>query len=436
MIKHYFLTTFLIVSVIVGCSSQLNKERTSLKNTLENVMDSANIPALSIAFIENNNIVFDYSLGIKDVESKELIDSNTIFEAASLTKPITAYCAMKLVEEGKLDLDTPMYKYLEYEPIKYDERHKLITTRMVLSHTSGLPNLGRFSKDGKLDLQFNPGERYSYSGEGIVYLQRIMEKILGVRLDTIINDFVFKPLNMSKSSMIFPGTKNFTVGHDINENPQAKIQPNVPNGAATLQTTASDYSKFLLELINPKHIDKSLINRMLLPQVNISQTDSTLFFGLGIALHVNDRDTLFWHWGSNLYSRGFFIMSKSTQKGFVYFANSAMGLSIVDRMIELVFNDTSIMSGWNQYPQFTHPYFILRNAYRDYGLDTAYFKFKKGKVEQPELYDDDFYLDDLGKFALELGNKEDALNFFKLNQTEYPDSEKSKEMIIKLEKEK
>jgi len=433
MKKHYFLISFLIISVFAGCSSQLNEDRISMKTTLENVMDSANIPALSIAIIEKNRVT-DYSLGVTNVESKELIDNNTIFEAASLTKPITSYCAMRFVEEGKLDLDTPLYKYLEYEPIEYDERYKLITSRMIMSHTSGFPNWRRFNEDGKLDIKFTPGERYSYSGEGIVYLQRVMEKILDKRIDTIINDFVFEPLNMVNSSMIFPDTKNFTVGHDINENPQAKTQPNLPNGAATLHTTACDYSKFLLEIVNPKYIDKSVINKMLIPQVNISQTDSSLFFGLGIALHVNDGDTLFWHWGSNLYSRGFFIMSNSTHKGFVYFANTAMGLSIVDRMIELIYNDTSIMSGWNQYPQYTHPYFVLRNTYRDYGLDSAYYRFKKGKEEKPDLYDDDFYLDDLGKFAIELGNKEEALKLFKLNQKEYPDSEKSKEMIIKLEK--
>jgi len=435
MIKQPFLTLILTTSVLIGCSSQLNEERTSLKTTLENVMDSANIPALSFSIIENNNLVSDFSLGVKNIKSGELIDSNTIFEAASLTKPITAYCAMRLVAEGKLDLDTPLYKYLEYEAIEYDERYKLITSRMVMSHTSGFPNWRRFNDDGKLDIKFTPSERYSYSGEGIVYLQRVMEKILDKRLDTILNDFVFEPLYMSNSSMIFPDTKNFTVGHDIDEIPQTKIQPNLPNGAASLYTTANDYSKFIQELINPKYIDKSNLESMFKPQINMSDSDTTIFFGLGVALHVNDGDTLFWHWGSNLYSRGFFIMSKSTQKGFVYFANSAMGLSIVDRMIELVYNDTSIMSGWNQYPQYTHPYFVLRNAYRDHGLNSAYNTFKKGIEEKPELYNDDFYLDDLGKLALELGNKEDALKLFKLNQKEYPDSEKSKKKIIKLEKE-
>lgn len=407
----------------------------SLNTTLENVMDSANIPALGISIMDNNKIVYDNSLGIKDTKSNEPIDSNTIFEAASLTKPITAYCAMRLVSEGKLDLDTPLYKYLEYEPIKYDVRYKLITSRMVLSHSSGFPNWRRFNEDGKLDIKFTPGERYSYSGEGIVYLQRVLEKLLNRPLDSIVIDLVFEPLKMSDSYMTFPQLSYYAIGHDMDENPQEKIQPDIPNGAVTLHTTAKDYSKFLQELIEPQYIDKAIIDKMLSPQVNISNEDSTLFFGLGVALQIIDSDTLIWHWGSNEYFRSFFIVSKSTGKGFVYFANSAKGLSIVDRMIELVYVDTSILSSWNQYPQYTHPYFVLRNAYKDYGVDSVYRNFKKGKIREPELYDDEFYLNYIGSLALEMGNKVDALELYKLNLNEYPNNETAKEMIIKIEKE-
>ncbi len=435
MIKHYLLISFLIISLFIGCSSQLNEDRTTLKTTLENLMDSANIPALSISIIKNNNIVSDYSLGIKDIESKELINSNTIFEAASLTKPITAYCAMRLVAEGKLNLDTPLYKYLEYEPIKYDERYKLITSRMVMSHTSGFPNWRRFNKDGKLDIKFTPGERYSYSGEGIEYLHEVLETILGMRIDSIINKLVLEPLNMANSTMIFSESLNYPVGYDIDKNPEDKWKPEEPSGTGTLHTTANDYAKFLQELIEPKFIDKSVINKMMIPQVQISQDDSTLNFGLGVALQTINSDTLFWHWGCNSGFRSFFIVSRNLNKGFIYFTNSDMGLSIVHRMIDLIMLDTTILSGWNKYPQYTHPYFILRNAYREFGVDSAYVKFKRGKVNEPDLYDDDFYLDDLGKLAIEFGNKEDALKLFKLNREEYPDSEKSKEMIIRLEKE-
>jgi len=339
-----------------------------------------------------------------------------------------------LVAEGKLDLDTPLFEYLEYEPINYDERYKLITSRMVMSHTSGFPNWRRFNKDGKLDIKFTPGERYSYSGEGIVYLQRVIEKLWDKPLDSIINDMVFTPLNMSNSYMTFPSSSNYAIGHDMDKNPQEKFQPNIPNGAATLHTTAYDYSKFLQELIEPQYTDKAIIAKMLSPQVSISKEDSTLFFGLGIALQIRDSDTLFWHWGSNEYFRAFFIVSKSNKKGFVYFTNSAMGLSIINRMIEIVFADTSILSKWNQYPQYTHPFFILNKAYKDYGLDSLLVKFKYGKENQPNLYDDESILNYFGKLAVEKGDIKDALEMYQLNLNEYPDNKEAKEMIIKIKK--
>lgn len=435
MVKNLTLIILSIGVFFFGCSTKQSIDMNYLNTTIENILDDANIPALTITILDDGNIVYSNYFGVKDTKSNKPIDNNTIFEAASLTKPITAYCAIRLVAEGKLDLDTPLFKYLEYEPIKYDERYKLITGRMVLCHTSGFPNWRRFNKDGKLDIKFTPGEKYSYSGEGFVYLQKVLEKLHNKPIDSIVNEMVLQPLNMTNSYMMFSESLNHTIGHDIDENPKDKWIPEKPSGTGTLHTTAKDYSKFLNELIKPKFLDKSIINQMMIPQVQISQDDSTLSFGLGVALQTINSDTLFWHWGSNPGFRSFFIVSRNLNKGFIYFTNSDMGLSIVDRMIEMILSDTTILSGWKKYPQYTHPYFILRNAYKDCGVDSLYAKFKNGKIREPEIYDDEFYLNDLGSFALKIGNKKDALEIFKLNLIEYPNSKKAKEMIKKLESE-
>ena len=112
----FVMNIFLLVTG-VGRSQSMEKGSFPLNE----LIDSASIPGISIAFIEKGKLSYSEALGVKNVETGEAIDTNTIFEAASLTKPIVAYCAMKMVELGKLDLDKPLYQYMEYPDVAKDE---------------------------------------------------------------------------------------------------------------------------------------------------------------------------------------------------------------------------------------------------------------------------------------------------------------------------
>lgn len=113
---------------------------------------------------------------MKNSASKELVDNDTVFEAASTSKPVFAYAVMKLVEKGVIDLDTPLTHYTSERFLKGDPRLDLVTARHVLSHTSGFPNWR--SAEG-LRLDFTPGEKWSYSGEGYSYLQSVVTHLTG-----------------------------------------------------------------------------------------------------------------------------------------------------------------------------------------------------------------------------------------------------------------
>lgn len=138
-------------------------------------MDPLNMPGLSIAFINDAEVVYFKGLGYADLETQKEVDSKTVFETASMSKPVFAYFVMKMVEAGIIDFDTPLYTYLAYEDVAYDERHKLFTARMVLSHTTGLPNWHDFQPpdsslnvpEGAQYIMFTPGAKYSYSGEAL-----------------------------------------------------------------------------------------------------------------------------------------------------------------------------------------------------------------------------------------------------------------------------
>ncbi len=111
-----------------------------LDGQIKVIMDSIGMPGLSIAIINKAEIVYHNNFGVSNIESKEPVTNEGIFEAASLSKPLFAYFVMKQIEKGLLDLDKPLYKYLPFPDIEYDDRYKSITARVVLSHTTGLPN--------------------------------------------------------------------------------------------------------------------------------------------------------------------------------------------------------------------------------------------------------------------------------------------------------
>jgi CubicO group peptidase (beta-lactamase class C family) len=135
-----------------------------LEKQIPQLMEEAKVPGLSIAIIKDGKLLWRQGFGVKDVASKEPVDNETVFEAGSTSKPVFAYAVMKLCENGVMDLDTPLTKYTSERFLKDDPRLDFITARHVLSHTSGFQNFRSMKKP--LKIQFTPGEKWHYSGDG------------------------------------------------------------------------------------------------------------------------------------------------------------------------------------------------------------------------------------------------------------------------------
>jgi len=189
--KHFHFTLIILIFTIsfISCAQNNAVIQTiddgevssfDLNNFITRQIDSLKVEGLSIAIIRNNKIIYIKGFGYKNSLTKEKVTSETVFEAASLSKPVFAYFVLKQVEKGLLDLDKPLYKYLPLKEIENDERHKLITARMILCHTSGLPNWRNQEPDGKLKILFDPNSKYGYSGEGYQYLKDVLCHILKV----------------------------------------------------------------------------------------------------------------------------------------------------------------------------------------------------------------------------------------------------------------
>ena len=185
-----------------------------LESDAPELMKKGGVPGLSIALIRGGKTSWVHGFGIKEAKTDQPVTAETVFEAASLSKPVFAYGVLKLLEQGKLALDTPLTTYLPKPYIEGDERLAKITARIVLSHRTGFPNWRQ--SDGALPIYFTPGERFSYSGEGYIYLQRVVEQITHKPLNEYMTEAVFTPLGMRNSSYVWrPDFDALTAtGHD------------------------------------------------------------------------------------------------------------------------------------------------------------------------------------------------------------------------------
>ena len=299
-------------------------------------MDSLKIPALSFALINNSKIVYHQTFGVKSLNTNQPIDKNSIFDADSLTKTLFAYWTMQMVDKKLLDLDTPLYHYLSFPEIEHDERYKLITARMVLSHSTGFPNWRRFNSDKKMDIKFTPGTDFNYSGEGYEYLANVLAHLNKVTKDSLeinITKDVFEPLQMKNSSTIWTDQINLyrIDGH---------IGQKVANGwgisksktgfyaSYSLQTEANDYAKLIVAILNGQGISQKMRDEML--RLQIKSKDNKKIWGLGIEIEIlNDGKLIYKHGGfNNNFSAGF-LFSADTKNGYVFFANNESAYELI-----------------------------------------------------------------------------------------------------------
>src|SRR5277367_6042547 len=222
------------------------------KEIPESLLD-ATVPGMSIALIRDGKTYWAQGFGVKDVKTKQPVTEETTFEAASLSKTVFAYGVLKLVDAGKLDLDAPLTKYLPQRYIEGDDRLDKITARIVLSHRTGFRNW-RGDGSNPLKIYFTPGEKFSYSGEGFVYLQKVVEQITGKKLNDYMNEAVFIPLGMTSSSYVWRSDYDArtATGHNEDAQPGDKYKPTEANAASSLHTTAADYARFVEAILNRK----------------------------------------------------------------------------------------------------------------------------------------------------------------------------------------
>lgn len=292
------------------------------------------VPVVGIGIIRNGQLTQVKVFG--ELKKDTIAPYNTIFNVASLTKPVVSMLTLKLVSEGKWNLDEPLYKFWTDPDVINDPRSKLLNTRHVLSHTTGFVNWRWLHPTKKLTFDFDPGTKLQYSGEGFNYLQKALEKKFHTPLDRLVDSLIFRPLKMWDSKLIWDETvdekrfapwyeKDGKASHNITKQTKA-------NAADDMLTTIEDYGNFCVAVMNNSLFPITTFNEMINAPVKIKEKD---FMGLGweILTEFSNNQYALVHSGSDRGVKTLAILIPGTKEGIIIMTNGDNGMMMYDGII-------------------------------------------------------------------------------------------------------
>lgn len=338
------------------------------------LMKAAKVTGLSVAILNDNKIAYLKSFGYRNKEANLPLTEQSVMYGASFTKSVFAFLVMQMVAEGVLDLDKPIAQYLpkplpEYEKYKDlagDERWRLLTLRILLSHTTGFPNFRAFTPDGKLNINFTPGTRYAYSGEGINLAQFVIEIYMGKEVGPIMDERIFKPFGMTNTSMTWQEKfkENLALGYDEQEKVIGHNQRKSVRAAGSMDTTIIDFARFMEAVMQGRGLAKRAKAEMLKPQIQIYskaqfptlKTETTdenraikLAYGIGWGVFQSPYGKAYFKEGHDDGWENHCVVFNDKKIGLILMANSSNGDSIFKELLDVLLKDTYTPWRWEGY---------------------------------------------------------------------------------------
>ena len=313
-----------------------------------------NVPSASVAYIANGKLAWTAVAG--EQSPGALATDRTLYNIASLTKPIVAETILRMASEGKLQLDEPIYPYWVDPDIKDNPWNKLLTPRLCLSHQTGFANWRRMT-NGSLTFKFQPGTQSSYSGEGYFYLARFAQNKMGQPFDRLAQDYVFGPTGMKDTSFTSQSWFNGRVAQPYANGAFASpALTSTWNAADLVETTVADYAHFVASVMRNEGISPAIAAERLVmtrdwtseearDQVCASEAPATTTchisagMGLGWQIIVHNGVTIVDHSGSDtgVNTLAFFIPSRHV--GAVVFTNGDNGSKVIGEIVRVLSPD-------------------------------------------------------------------------------------------------
>ncbi len=308
--------------------SRVTDSEFEMEDCIIDLMEADHVPGLAVAYRKPGGQEQFLCFGNREAIRGQAINEHTLFEVCSLTKPLFALYVLDFLRELGVSLDDPILSLLPeankrqklYDFYINNEKLQRVTFRQVLSHSSGLPNWGR---EDELELKMDPGKYFSYSGEGYMLVQRLMQEHISVAIEKDIRSKILLPLGMKHSTLVWsgPAKENVALGHDEKGNQLTKRQWTL-NGAASLHASLKDYWEFCKALLYPDRIFGPLFEVMKQPVIPVnynSEWDGRyhedmerkvpgLFWGSGIGIEESSEATRYFHWGHQSGYRSLFCV--------------------------------------------------------------------------------------------------------------------------------
>lgn len=338
------------------------------------IIERARVPALGCAILDDGRVVYHRNFGFRDLDTLEPVGADAVFNAASFSKPVFAFVVAQLAEEGMVELDRPLHKYLArplpaydgWTDLKGDERWRQVTPRMVLGHTTGLPNWRFLTDDTRLRFQSDPGDRFSYSGEGFQLLQMVIEEITGDNLEALARERVFEPLGMSDTSYVWQPSYagRYALPHNRYGWPADPDRRLAPQAAGSMVTTAADYGRFIAAVrARDRDPDRGGVTttdavvriaseRMFGPrswQEGPSGDGVEIAWGLGWGLFDGPRGRAFFHTGHDAGAQNFSLCFLESGIGVVLLSSSDSFESVAPDLVEAAIGAAELPYAWLGY---------------------------------------------------------------------------------------
>ena len=368
----------------VAADSQTIPNGAAIDAEVSRIMTQTHAKGMAVAVIDRGEVGYVHAYGIRNAKGDPLT-TDTVMYGASLTKTVFAYAVLQLVDQGKLNLDTlikddldnplPSYgpdpvfpnKYGPYKDLANDPRWEKITPRMCLTHSTGFNNFWFIEPDQKLRIHFNPGTRFSYSGEGLILLQFVIEhgrKARGLGLDVgDLTKAIFDRLGMTRTSLVwrdeFAG--DLADGWNDQGQPQEHDRRSKARAAGSMDTTISDMSKFVAALVRGNGLSAASRAEMTKPQLHIttghqfppfgldlpvSEQRKDLHAGLGVIVFDGPQGHGFYKGGHDGQTANTIVCIEAGQRCVVILSNDVRSEASFADLVRFVLGDTGVPYDW------------------------------------------------------------------------------------------
>lgn len=340
-------------STVTAAAVTTDAKKARIDRVAPQWLAETNVPSVAIAWMEDGEVAWTAVYGSQS--KGRPANRETLYNIASLTKPLVAETVLRLANQGAIDLDESMSTAWIDPDILSDPRHKLLTPRIALQHRTGFPNW-RYQTDDKLSFKADPDTQFGYSGEGFNYVGRFIQSKLKKSFEELVAETIFRPFGMKNTSFTEKPwfDERVAVPHGSDGKP---LEPSIRkewNAADDVHTTIGDYAQFMVSALDGAELDPKLsVDRLhvrdnqaggLCPSGRIEKAvcPTVLGFGLGWTVFGSEAEPIIMHGGGDKGEHTLAFYSPTKRQGAVIFTNGANGQKVIRDAVKELSSDAGL----------------------------------------------------------------------------------------------